>query len=46
VAHMSETNNRSDLALDCARSSLRGFLENNGVVYCASQDKVGPTVEW
>jgi phosphoribosyl 1,2-cyclic phosphodiesterase len=46
LAHMSETNNRSDLALGCARESLRDFLENDGVVYCASQDKVGPTVEW
>jgi phosphoribosyl 1,2-cyclic phosphodiesterase len=46
LAHMSETNNRSDLALDCARSSLADFVANNGLVYCASQDKVGPAVEW
>jgi phosphoribosyl 1,2-cyclic phosphodiesterase len=46
LAHMSETNNRAELALDCARRSLVGFLENNGTVHCASQDRVGPTIEW
>lgn len=46
LAHMSETNNRSDLALKCARESLCDFVANNGKVYCASQDKVGPTIEW
>jgi phosphoribosyl 1,2-cyclic phosphodiesterase len=45
LAHMSETNNRPDLALDCARSSLRAFLEQRGKIFCAHQDKVGPTVE-
>lgn len=46
LAHMSETNNRSELALDCARASLTDFLEHDGVVYCAVQNQVGPVVEW
>lgn len=46
LAHVSETNNRSDLALECARESLRNFVENNGIVGCASQDLVGPVIEW
>jgi phosphoribosyl 1,2-cyclic phosphodiesterase len=46
LAHMSETNNRPDLALDCARQSLAGFLENSGAVYCASQNQIGPAIEW
>jgi len=46
LAHMSQTNNRADLALDRARGSLREFLDNNGTVSCASQDVVGPTIEW
>lgn len=45
LAHMSETNNRIDLALDCARESLRDFVEQKGTVFCALQDEVGPTVE-
>jgi phosphoribosyl 1,2-cyclic phosphodiesterase len=46
LAHMSQTNNRAELALDCARQSVRDFLENNGTIHCASQDEVGPTIEW
>jgi phosphoribosyl 1,2-cyclic phosphodiesterase len=46
LAHMSETNNRTELALDCARSSLREFLAQRGAVHCAHQDKIGPTIEW
>ncbi len=45
LAHMSETNNRVELALDCARASLREFLDHDGTVFCALQDQVGPTVE-
>lgn len=45
LAHMSETNNRVELALDCARASLREFLDQDGTVFCAMQDEVGPTVE-
>ena len=46
LAHMSETNNRADLALQCAKESLRDFVENRGSVSCALQDEVGPTIEW
>ncbi len=46
LAHMSQTNNRAELALDCARASLKELLENKGAIYCASQDKVGPAIEW
>jgi len=46
LAHMSQTNNRTDLALACARKSLRVLLANNGTVCCAAQDDVGPTIEW
>lgn len=45
LAHMSETNNRADLALDCARASLREFLAQRGKIFCAYQDEVGPTIE-
>ncbi|MFH1112629.1 MAG: MBL fold metallo-hydrolase [Pseudomonadota bacterium] len=45
LAHMSETNNSPDLALDCARSSLREFLAQRGRIFCAGQDEVGPTIE-
>lgn len=45
LAHMSETNNRVELALDCARASLRDFLDQDGTVFCALQNEVGPTVE-
>ncbi|MBI4961709.1 MAG: MBL fold metallo-hydrolase [Desulfomonile tiedjei] len=46
LAHMSETNNRAELALECAQTSLREFLEQNGKICCARQDEVGPTIEW
>jgi phosphoribosyl 1,2-cyclic phosphodiesterase len=46
LAHMSQTNNRAELALDCARQSVRNLLDNNGTIHCASQDEVGPTIEW
>jgi phosphoribosyl 1,2-cyclic phosphodiesterase len=46
LAHMSETNNRAELALECARASLEAFLDNEGKLFCARQDEVGPTVEW
>lgn len=46
LAHMSQTNNRAELALDCVRESLREFLAQRGTLCCASQDRIGPTVEW
>jgi phosphoribosyl 1,2-cyclic phosphodiesterase len=46
LAHMSETNNRADLALECARASLGEFVRNRGTVCCALQNEVGPTIEW
>jgi phosphoribosyl 1,2-cyclic phosphodiesterase len=46
LAHMSETNNRAELALDCARKSLKEFLTQRGTVHCAHQNEVGPTIEW
>jgi phosphoribosyl 1,2-cyclic phosphodiesterase len=46
LAHMSETNNRAELALDCAQTSLREFLNQNGKICCARQDEVGPAIEW
>jgi phosphoribosyl 1,2-cyclic phosphodiesterase len=45
LAHMSQTNNRAELALNCARDSLQDFLANRGRLMCASQDEIGPTVE-
>lgn len=45
LAHMSETNNRPELALRCARESLREFLAQRGTIHCAFQDEVGPTIE-
>jgi phosphoribosyl 1,2-cyclic phosphodiesterase len=45
LAHMSRTNNRAELALECARKSLRDFLDNRGTVCCALQDEVGPSIE-
>jgi phosphoribosyl 1,2-cyclic phosphodiesterase len=44
LAHVSETNNLPELALDCARESLRDFLENNGILHCAPQNEIGPTI--
>jgi phosphoribosyl 1,2-cyclic phosphodiesterase len=46
LAHMSQTNNRAELALGCARESLKELLDNDGTICCASQDNVGPTIEW
>lgn len=46
LAHMSQINNREELALDCARGSLRELLDYKGTICCASQDEVGPTIEW
>lgn len=46
LAHMSETNNRAELALKCVRSSLGEFLDHNGTLFCAAQHEVGPTIEW
>jgi len=46
LAHMSETNNRADLALECARSSLPGLRDRDAMVCCAFQDDVGPAIEW
>ncbi len=45
LAHMSRTNNRAELALACARKSLRDFLDNDGTVCCALQDEIGPSIE-
>lgn len=46
LAHLSETNNRTDLALRCAQSSLAEFLRQRGRLFCAAQNEIGPTVEW
>lgn len=46
LAHMSETNNSAELALQAASGSLRAFLENRGTLVCATQHQVGPTIEW
>ncbi|MEW6347800.1 MAG: MBL fold metallo-hydrolase [Thermodesulfobacteriota bacterium] len=45
LGHLSEKNNRQELALDCAREALHGFLNTGGRLYCASQDEVGPSIE-
>lgn len=46
LAHVSQTNNRTELALQSARSSLEEFLTQAGRLFCAVQDEVGPAVEW
>jgi len=46
LAHMSQTNNRAELALNSARGCLKDLLDSNATIYCASQDEVGPTIEW
>jgi phosphoribosyl 1,2-cyclic phosphodiesterase len=46
LAHVSQTNNRPELALQCARSSLEELLACGGSLICAAQDEVGPTIEW
>jgi phosphoribosyl 1,2-cyclic phosphodiesterase len=45
LAHLSETNNSPDLALECARSGLREFLAHGGALFCASQARVGPEID-
>lgn len=45
LAHVSETNNLPELALDCARAYLGEFIRNNGTLCCASQHEVGPQIE-
>jgi phosphoribosyl 1,2-cyclic phosphodiesterase len=46
LAHVSQTNNRRELALQCARASLQELLAQGGSLFCAAQDEVGPTIEW
>lgn len=46
LAHVSQTNNLPELALESARSCLGEFLANDGTLCCASQDQVGETIEW
>ncbi len=46
LAHMSETNNTPDLALNCAGGVLEEFLDQQGRLCCARQDSVGPVIEW
>lgn len=46
LAHVSATNNKTELALECARRSLGSLFCKRGVLFCASQDQVGPVVEW
>ncbi len=45
LAHLSETNNLPELALESARASLQEFLANRGSLYCATQNEVGPTIQ-
>ncbi len=45
LAHMSETNNKAELALKTARKSVPAFLEQCGRIVCALQDEVGPEIE-
>lgn len=45
LAHMSETNNKAELALRTARKSVPAFLEQSGRILCALQDEVGPEIE-
>jgi phosphoribosyl 1,2-cyclic phosphodiesterase len=46
LAHVSQTNNLPELALDSASACLGEFLANRGTLCCASQDNVGETIEW
>ena len=46
LAHVSETNNLPELALTCARDALGEFIAQDGLLCCASQDQVGPEIEW
>lgn len=46
LAHMSQTNNREELAINCASESLQEFLYRRGKICCAHQDYVGPTIDW
>ncbi len=45
LGHLSEKNNRQELALGCAQEALRNFLDAGGRLYCASQGEVGPSIE-
>jgi phosphoribosyl 1,2-cyclic phosphodiesterase len=45
LAHVSDTNNLPELALQSARGPLGEFLRNRGRLLVASQDEVGPTIE-
>lgn len=46
LAHLSETNNLPELALAGARTSLRGFIEDDGKICCALQGRPGSPIEW
>jgi phosphoribosyl 1,2-cyclic phosphodiesterase len=46
LAHLSETNNLPELALAGARASLGGLIADDGIVCCALQGEIGPTIEW
>lgn len=46
LAHISRTNNKTELALDCARESLEEFLNRSGRISCAFQDQVGSAIEF
>jgi phosphoribosyl 1,2-cyclic phosphodiesterase len=46
LAHMSKTNNTSDLALAGAEKALSEFLARGGVLGCAEQNEIGPVCEW
>jgi phosphoribosyl 1,2-cyclic phosphodiesterase len=45
LAHMSETNNRIELAMESSRKALRGFLEDGGAIMAATQDQISPMIE-
>ncbi len=45
LAHMSETNNRADLALKIVKKGVPAFLDQKGSILCAFQDRVGPEIE-
>ena len=45
LAHVSTTNNLPELAMNCARDSLRNLFDTNGNIWCARQDEVGPAIE-
>jgi len=45
LAHISQTNNKAELALECASGSLAEFLCRRGRIACALQDEIGPAIE-